>query len=294
MVLYKKMFCETSDLQCTHVFGCSGVYSFNTARQHVSIVDTKEFGEALFIDGEIQSTLKDEYIYHNTICKEIMSKLTKPNNNILIIGGAEGCLLRDFCKYDIVSSVTQVDWDEELVNYFKQKTNWNHGAYYDSRVKLVFEDAFTWIENALTKEEKYDAIVVDLVDPDESYLSKFLIFLEKCKHLLDSKGMLIANGGTCNPWNNVWKVCVDSLEKNEDAYITNIIPINVPSYHSPWILLYYGPIHIPFKTHEYFFEPWNIDSIKNYYACQTKKIQTYKKEIEDKHRVIDISQTYGC
>lgn len=288
------MFCETSDLQCTHVFGCSGVYSFNTARQHVSIVDTKEFGEALFIDGEIQSTFKDEYIYHNTITEEIMSKLTKPENHILIIGGAEGCLLRDFCKYDIISSITQVDWDEELVNYFKKKTEWNHGVYYDSRVNLVFEDAFMWIENALTKEKKYDAIVVDLIDPDGDSLAKFITLLEQCKRLLTPQGMIIANGGTCNPWNNVWNVCVDSLEKNEDTHITNIIPINVPSYHSPWILLYYGPINIPFKTHMHFFEPWNVDTIKNYYTNQTKKIQEHKKIMDKKHRVIDIRQVYGC
>ena len=294
MVLYKKMFCETSDLQCTHVFGCSGVYSFNTSRQHISIVDTKEFGEALFIDGEIQSTFKDEYIYHNTISEEIMSKLTKPENDILIIGGAEGCLLRDFCKYDIVSSITQVDWDEELVNYFKQKTNWNHGAYYDSRVKLVFEDAFAWVEHEIIREKKYDAIVVDLIDPDETYLSKFLNFLEQAKKLLTNEGILVANGGTCNPWNKVWKICTESLDKYEEHHITNIIPINVPSYHSPWILLYYGPIEIPFTSHKDFFVPWNVTHIRDYYKFQTKKIQEHKKIMDEKHRVIDITQSYGC
>ena len=287
------MFCETSDVKCTHVFGCQHVYSFHTKRQHVSIVDTHEFGEALFIDGEIQSTMKDEYIYHQTIANEVLRSVPQPIKNVLIIGGAEGCLLREFCKEETVEKVTQVDWDEELVNYFKPKTNWNHGAYYDSRVNLVFEDAFVWIQDAILQGKTYDAIVVDLVDPDESFQTQFVGFLKDCKKLLSTNGIMIANGGSCDPWKKVWCNCVDALEKEDDSYITNILPINVPSYHSPWVLLYYGPIHVPIISHASFFTPWNAPHIQAYYKQQQRKIDRYRTIISDK-KVIDITQSFGC
>ncbi len=287
------MFCETSDTNCTHVFAAQHVYSFHTKRQRVSIVDTCEFGEALFIDGEIQSTLRDEYIYHETIAVEVLRTVSKPNKKILIIGGAEGCLLREFCKEESVGQITQVDWDEELVDYFKQKTDWNHGAYYDSRVNLVFEDAFTWVKNAIVQEKKYDAIVVDLVDPDESFQERFLTFLNNCRQLLSADGVMIANGGACDPWHMAWYNCVNSLVNKDEAYITNILPINVPSYHSPWVLLYYGPVHVPIISHASFFTSWGAPHIEAYYKQQQRKLDHYKMKILDK-KDIDITQSFGC
>jgi len=287
------MFCETSDVQCTHVFGCQHVYSFHTKRQHVSIVDTNEFGEALFIDGEIQSTIKDEYIYHQTIANEILRSVKNEEKEILVIGGAEGCLLREFCKEPSVKMITQVDWDEDLVKYFKLKTNWNHGAYYDPRVNLVFEDAFVWIQDAIADGKTYDAIVIDLVDPDESFQTKFIGFLKDCRKLLSKDGVMIANGGSCDPWKKVWYSCVDVLEKEDDSYITNIIPINVPSYHSPWILLYYGPIHVSFLSYEQWFSSWDAPHIQMYYKQQHTKRNNFLKKGEPE-KVIDITQSFGC
>jgi hypothetical protein len=104
---------------------------------------------------------------------------------------------------------------------------------------------------------------------------------------------MIANGGSCDPWKKVWCNCVDALEKEDDSYITNILPINVPSYHSPWVLLYYGPIHVPILSHASFFTPWNAPHIQAYYKQQQRKIDRYRTIISDK-KVIDITQSFGC
>ena len=48
-----------------------------TDKALIEVVDTKEFGYALFLDGQLQMTMKDEYIYHEMLVHPIMSLFHK-------------------------------------------------------------------------------------------------------------------------------------------------------------------------------------------------------------------------
>ncbi len=77
------------------------VYCGNTEFQKIEIVDTFNFGRCLILDGKIQSTEMDEYIYHEALVHPAMILHPAPRR-VLIIGGGEGAVIREVLKYPMV------------------------------------------------------------------------------------------------------------------------------------------------------------------------------------------------
>jgi spermidine synthase len=65
-----------------------------TKYQHVQIVEIEEFGRALILDGLIQCTEADEYLYHESLVHPVMITHPKPKK-VLIVGGGDGAALRE-------------------------------------------------------------------------------------------------------------------------------------------------------------------------------------------------------
>jgi spermidine synthase len=156
-------------------------------------------GTMLFIDGQHQSTLEDEYIYHETFVQSLMWRLPS-RKRVLILGGAEGCLAREVLRWQDVKEVVQVDWDKSLVDFFREPEQriWNNGAYDDSRISLVHEDASAWLKDY--SGDPFDVIFIDLLDPSSSDDLQFLTDIVKmCKTHLASRGGLSCNVGQVSP-----------------------------------------------------------------------------------------------
>jgi spermidine synthase len=65
------------------------LFSKRTSFQHIEIVEFGDYGRSLVLDGKVQSTEKDEFIYHETLVHPAL--LTHPQpRHVLIIGGGEG------------------------------------------------------------------------------------------------------------------------------------------------------------------------------------------------------------
>ena len=92
------------------------VVSKKTNFQNIEIWQTKHYGRMVLSNGWLQSIEYDEFIYHESIVHPAMSMSKNICKNILIIGGAEGALLREVLKYNTVQKVTMVDIDECFVN----------------------------------------------------------------------------------------------------------------------------------------------------------------------------------
>ena len=138
---------DLGDKHVVHTHRCkSEPRKYITKKQTFIIADTLGFGESLFIDDELQSTMADEAIYHSALVHGAAAACRFESGgpkNVLIIGGGEGCTIREVLKYSTIESVDQVDWDEELVTYFRATDGgrkWNGGAYEDPRVRVSFED----------------------------------------------------------------------------------------------------------------------------------------------------------
>ena len=72
----------------------SAIVQKQTKKAFLEIVPTKEYGTALFLDGELQLTEKDEYIYHESLVHPcLMTAITR--KKVCILGGGDGCAARE-------------------------------------------------------------------------------------------------------------------------------------------------------------------------------------------------------
>lgn len=138
------------------------ILSMKTQFQHVEIVDTHEFGRMVILDNQIQSAEADEFIYHEVLVHPVMIAHPKPES-ILILGAGEGATLREVLRHPTVNKVTMIDIDREFVNLCKKYLRkWHQGSFRDSRVKLIYGDAFKYLKKI---KDRFDVIITDISDP---------------------------------------------------------------------------------------------------------------------------------
>jgi len=179
-----------------------------TSKATLQLTESAAFGKMLTIDGELQSTERDEYIYHEMLVHPLASVIG--GKRVKIYGGGEGATAREVLKWSSVERVVQVDWDEELLGHFRSVwRDWAQGAYEDPRLELRVADA--WVDCCEDK-EKYDYIIVDLPDPDD--LDKFRDLLKGVVRQLAPGGAFVMNAGPVQPWDGGFAAtfCKDLFE----------------------------------------------------------------------------------
>ena len=89
------------------------LYSGQSDYQRIDIFESKEFGRFLTLDGFMMLTEKDEFIYHEMITHVPMA--VHPNvEKVLVIGGGDGGVVRELCKYRDIKHIDMVE-DDPLV-----------------------------------------------------------------------------------------------------------------------------------------------------------------------------------
>lgn len=138
------------------------IYSGQGKFQSIDIINTGSFGICLILDGKIQSSEKDEFIYHEALVHPAMLAHPKPEK-VFIAGGGEGCTLREVLAHKTVKKVVMVDIDEEVINICRRfLPSFHQNSFDDSRAELHFTDARKYLEGS---EDKFDVIIIDLADP---------------------------------------------------------------------------------------------------------------------------------
>ncbi|WP_218048691.1 spermine/spermidine synthase domain-containing protein [Curvivirga aplysinae] len=132
--------------------------------QLVEIYDHEDFGRLLVLDGYIQASQADEFIYHEMGMHVPLLGRERKDANVLIIGGGDGGNLREALVHDFVKSVTMVEIDERVIRLSEEYLGVN-GDYNDPRVNLVIDDAKKFVSNAKERDEKFDVIILDLTEP---------------------------------------------------------------------------------------------------------------------------------
>ncbi|NLX90792.1 MAG: fused MFS/spermidine synthase [Firmicutes bacterium] len=158
-----KWFIEYTHPTQAHMHGVDRyIYSGKTAFQRVEIIDTDFFGRCLILDGKIQSSQFDEYIYHEALIHPAMVLHPEPKK-IFVAGGGEGAVLREILKHRSVEKLVMVDIDKETVELCKQYLpQWSQGTFEDPRVEVLYMDARKYLEE---NTEQWDIIFLDLPEP---------------------------------------------------------------------------------------------------------------------------------
>jgi spermidine synthase len=136
-----------------------------TKFQHMEIMETPAYGKVLVLDGRIQSSQAEDFIYHEALVHPGMLASERAPESGLVIGGGEGATLREILRYPTVKRAVMVDIDGEVVDLCKRHLPEMHqGAFDDPRSEVRNEDARGYLEKTA---ERFDFITVDLVEPLE-------------------------------------------------------------------------------------------------------------------------------
>ena len=180
---------------------------YNNASRYQSLTITERYlGSGndplygFYINGRLQFSSNDEHIYHSMLVYPALS-VADPQPKVLIVGGGDGLALRDVLRFE-PESVTLIDLDQELVEFFSPASNMKHyrsalvqlneQAFADSRVEVVIGDAFLEVDKLRDKAKNFDAIIVDLPDPSHPDLDRLYssYFYQRLYDLLSANGVM--------------------------------------------------------------------------------------------------------
>ena len=174
--------------------------SGQTRFQGFEIFQNPLFGRVLILDGRLQSTEKDEFIYHEALVHPALLAHPDPQR-VLVIGGGEGASLREVLRHPCVVRAVMVDLDEELVAVCQEWLPTFHGgAFSDSRAELVVAEGRSWLANQ--PDGSFEVIILDLTEPLEEGPAR-LLFTKEMYELVQKKlapgGLAALQSGSAGP-----------------------------------------------------------------------------------------------
>lgn len=176
------------------VFSVEEIYFENKSpHQHIIIFHNSKFGRVMALDGVVQTTERDEFIYHEMLT-HIPVFSHGAVENVLIIGGGDGGMLRETLRHKSINSVTMVEIDQAVVDMCrKYLPGHSQGAFDDPRLNLVIADGADFVKNC---KDKFDVIIVDSTDPIGPGEVLFRYdFYAHCKNILTDGGIIVTQNG---------------------------------------------------------------------------------------------------
>lgn len=145
-----------------HVYPISKIlYHGKSEYQEIMVVESPHFGRILILDGVAQCDERYEFIYHEYMAHIPLYAHPSPEN-VLIIGGGDGGVLREALKHPEVKRVVLVDIDKEVIEVSKRFLPTMSSAFDDPRAIILNEDGYKYIKDY---QEEFDVIIVDSTDP---------------------------------------------------------------------------------------------------------------------------------
>lgn len=126
------------------------LFESKTEHQQLVIFHNAAFRRVMALDGIVQTTEKDEFIYHEMLTHVPVFAHGNPKN-ILIVGGGDGGMLREVVKHQTITRITQVEIDGQVIEMCKKYLpGHSQGAFDDPRVNIIIDDGLNFVIN--TKE----------------------------------------------------------------------------------------------------------------------------------------------
>lgn len=168
-------------------------FESKTAHQHLMIFHNAHFGRVMVLDGIVQTTERDEFIYHEMLAH--VPIISHGNaKRVLIIGGGDGGIVREVAKHQNVEYIAQVEIDQAVIDMAKQYLpKHSDGAFDDPRLQIFIDDGSHFVANC---QDQFDVIISDCTDPigpgEVLFSSKFY---ENVARLLAADGVFVAQNG---------------------------------------------------------------------------------------------------
>lgn len=162
--------------------------SEKTEFQDMLVVETETYGRLLALDGAVQTTSRDEFVYHEMITHVPLYMLDAPKK-VAVIGGGDGGAIREILKHPTVQEAHLVEIDPKVVAVARRFFPEISSALGDPRTTVHYTDGIQWVKEA----RDFDVIIVDSTDPVGPAEGLFQAdFYQTIARALTDQGILVA------------------------------------------------------------------------------------------------------
>jgi spermidine synthase len=151
----------------------------------------------LYINGNQQLSTLDEAMYHEPLVHPAMG-LQQQARKVLVLGGGDGCAVREILKYPSVEEITLVDLDPLMTDLGKNHpvlSSLNEGAFSNEKVKIINTDGFIFLQE---DDSFYDVVIIDFPDPNNVELGRLYSeeFYRLVHRRLKKYGVMVTQAGS--------------------------------------------------------------------------------------------------
>lgn len=185
----------------------------------------------LYLNDQLQFSSIDEARYHETLTHSALSSVETPKK-VLILGGGDGLIAREALRHSSVNEILLVDIDQAMTDMARTNrllNEVNHHSLSDPRVKILNQDAFSFVRDT---NETFDAIIIDLVDPANERVAKLYSqeFYRDAHKRLYEGGVLITQASSTYFTPNAFQTIRQTIQSTTTSYKVVPLSINVPSF----------------------------------------------------------------
>ena len=168
------------------------LYRTRSEHQDLVVFETERFGRVLALDGVIQTTEYDAFMYHEMLVHvPIFAHGTV--QDVLIVGGGDGGSLCEVLKHPDLRPVL-VEIDASVIEISQAWfPSLSVGAFQNPRSRIEIVDGCTFMRDS---SEQFDVIIIDSTDPigpaEGLFTSKFYA---DCRRRLRSGGVMVTQNG---------------------------------------------------------------------------------------------------
>lgn len=138
------------------------LYSHRSKFQKIEIFETVKLGRLLLLDGIIQLTDSDEFVYHEMLANLPFYAHAGVPRRALVIGGGDGGILRELGRHPELEKIDICEIDGEVIAAAKEFLPRTACGYDDPRVTVYVADGSEFIRE---RRNGYDLVIVDSTDP---------------------------------------------------------------------------------------------------------------------------------
>ena len=193
--------------------------------QKVQVFDTYDLGRMLVLDGIVQTTIKDEFIYHEMMAHTAAFAHKNPKT-ALVVGGGDGGVVRELLKHKSLEKIVLCEIDSMVIYVSKKYLAEISSGLNDPRCEVVIADGIKFVH---AMKNEFDLIFVDSTDPFGAAEGLFGgSFYKELYNALTDDGLFIAQTETPFYLQEVVKKVNDDAK--EIFPITKLLTTSIPTY----------------------------------------------------------------
>ncbi|WKA08629.1 hypothetical protein VitviT2T_026334 [Vitis vinifera] len=155
--------------------------------QELFIFESATSGKIVILDGYLQLSEKDEFVYQEMLTHLALCSIPNPKK-VLLVGGGDGGILREASRHSSLEQIDICEIDKMVIDVYKQFFPDIAVGFEDPRVSVYIGDGVEFLKSV--PEATYDAIILDAfqeMGPSAQELAD--------KHILESVARALRPGG---------------------------------------------------------------------------------------------------